>query len=621
MQPNMPMGHEMHDKFWRDDQIMVVFQSDLPLVEGKRINKKALLEKVNVEMQLRQLNDFLQKERQLSVTLSFLDESKQPAPGSKDATPGEHASLHNVSSSAGSQEHAGIYLFGLQTPIQSSAGVIRTSMLSFFRITKGTQSTGDVHANDDPSLILAIVNALNGALGNLRNRNMPIAFSAPSLLSGGTQFSQGCPLMPPLPVEDESCLNWHITLPDLDDDSPLASSQGKGVTVFILDALPERGVIARASEDAEDANPLLHIVNETVKFDYSLMSGLQEIVTMASTGNAGVGKDVYGMHYRTLMPDHGLFIAGIVRDIAPQATIECVRVLDGLCVGDIQTLSKALEKINNRMLSVNPDTGKAGNLHDKPVVINLSLVFPTVDDLAGAGIDVANNDFGSIIAAYPILSLSALTQNGALIVASSGNEGDPREMPEYRPPALYPAAIGDTTNAHHVDGVIAVGAVNGHDQAASYACYPGNHGIGTYGGEIPAVKPADPLDPGSDHPVVTVTDALRGLYSSVEYPPLVADPTPVTQNPAQYYTAPNTNAWAYWIGSSFATPIVSAAAARILANNPKANVYDTLLNLPSGRTVRWDNIDPNTVPAGFLDGPILKAVQVCLPYDDDEGKD
>lgn len=38
------------------------------------------------------------------------------------------------------------------------------------------------------------------------------------------------------------------------------------------------------------------------------------------------------------MPNHGLIIAGIIRDPAPQAQIECIRVLNDYRVSDTNTL-------------------------------------------------------------------------------------------------------------------------------------------------------------------------------------------------------------------------------------------------------------------------------------------
>src|SRR5947209_20618874 len=57
------------------------------------------------------------------------------------------------------------------------------------------------------------------------------------------------------------------------------------------------------------------------------------------------GKDIYGRHVGFPMEDHGLFIADIVRDLAPEANIECIRVLNDFGVGDLRTLCIALNKI------------------------------------------------------------------------------------------------------------------------------------------------------------------------------------------------------------------------------------------------------------------------------------
>ena len=115
--------------------------------------------------------------------------------------------------------------------------------------------------------------------------------------------------------------------------------------------------------------------------------------------------------------------------------------------------------------------------------------------------------------------------------------------------------------------------------------------------------PKVPL-PTSNNPSVDTSDMLRGIYSSVEYPPLSADP------PEQYYAAPDDHAWAYWVGTSFATPIVSALAARILQQQPSltgGGVHNAVLNEAS-RLVQWTNLDGG----GQQQGKMLLAVQKCV---------
>src|SRR5439155_24462161 len=200
-----------------------------------------------------------------------------------------------------------------------------------------------------------------------------------------------------------------------------------------------------------------------------------------------------------------------------------------------------------------------------------------------------------------------------------------------RPAALYPAAL-----VKFFKNIIAVGAAAAAD-AASYSCYPGSYpddnaaspdydphprsyGLATWGGEVPnsdlgEVVPPKPGEAGSDNPTLTIRDAPRGIYSSVEFPPLSAVPA---DPPEQYYTASNENAWAYWIGTSFATPIVSAVVARILELDPTValdgTIYDKLLNLISGRNARWNRLDPAHFLDGKAEGPLLKVSKVCKPY-------
>jgi hypothetical protein len=266
------------------------------------------------------------------------------------------------------------------------------------------------------------------------------------------------------------------------------------------------------------------------------------------------GRDLKGHLYGFHMPDHGLFVTGLIRDLVCKADIEFVRVLNDFGVCSVGVIIKALEDIQHRMMSINPDTGEKGDLNNKPVVINLSLVLtPSEEDLRRVwfGVDpshkmgeMANKKHDSNLLRFHLHKvIQILAASGAVIVASAGNDSNWPDMPGRMGPR-YPAAFQE---------VIAVGAVDKDRNAARYSNYPqspGHHnGIATYGGAIPT----------PDEIEMDCIDAMRGVYSDIRFPTYLADRTPPLD-----YDPQDPNAWAYWSGTSFATPIISAVVARVL---------------------------------------------------------
>src|SRR6266567_457329 len=628
---------DVHNTFWRDDQVCILFLTDIPLLNEAGILNREPLRNLMFELPnnvTRFLNQVVGGAPAIQVQLNFLNGGSHP--DSKVATQTKQAS-HRTDSEDDPGIFPGVYPFEVALPPIDLPlpFTVHTSIAGFFQIevpsqpSSGTplmRASASSGHNSPDSLVVSIVEKINKK-ENLEELNRELSqesgghivatVAAPVWLSGGTGdgITQGCPLTPPMPVSD-SCSNWHIELPDLSPD--LQSKTGEGVTVFILDSFPERGVIERAARDAGDDNLLLREVNETVEFDYNFMSGIKNVQEMGDTQGTFVGKDVYGRHYPILLADHGLFIAGIVHDVAPEASIECIRVLNDLCVGDVQLISKALWNIYLRKVSP-ASMPQAAPLDGKPVVINMSLVIPTDEELKSKNVDPTSGALQDIRANLFYL-IKALTELEVIVVASAGNEADLREMSGgNRPDALRPAAWGN--EPYQLEGIVPVGAVNGSGKATSYSCYPGNRGIATYGGEVPKV----PL-PTSNNPSVDTSDMLRGIYSSVEYPPLSADP------PEQYYTAPDDHAWAYWVGTSFATPIISGLAARILEKKKTTpilgSVRDNVLRAASGSTA-WDRLSSS--PGGAATGAggdititqtgrVIRAMQQCWSIDrDDEG--
>src|SRR5712691_555019 len=593
----------MHNTFWLQDRICVTFD-----VSEKTLNAEELLStgkrqplKENFptifNLMTSQLGVLNGQIADMKVNLDFFPSDDLPIP-------------------------PGVYVF--PEKIDPQAGIVEAKIVSFVKL----------EGNDpvQPGLILRVVNRINQYLQGQQkpggqqgttgaasaspdlsgeNPQVSISSSAPAYLCGATNGAtpdhlvEGCPLTPAIPVPaDTICSSspglWPITLPKIPGE--LKAMTGDGVTVFVLDTLPKRGQIRRAAEAAEENNLLLLDVANNVTFTYpEMLDGLDDPGAL----QAGTGKDIHGRLIGFRMPDHGLFVAGIIRDLAPDANVECIRVLNDFCAGSVQTLIGALNSIYNRMLPIDPDTQKVGDLYNartkspKPVVINLSLVIPddneVLNEVKKAGVDTSQ--FSLKMAREGLLAvIQSLVNLGVVFVASAGNEGDQRFKPmsNVRPNALYPAAFAyNGLNPHH-ERINIVGVVDKDANVTKYSCYPGKGGFASYGGDVP---PKEDIKHGDDKHMTTVDvsklDAPIGLYTSLFYPALSID------DPEFRYPAPNANGWAYWVGTSFATPIVSAVAARALELNLKNPPAVGPIGIPpvpivtsaATERIQWTNLD------------------------------
>jgi hypothetical protein len=534
----------MHNTFWVANQISFTF--DVP------IGTQNVLEALHLQV----LDAFLREHGFFLIPFS----SREYPRLNQDALPLMDA-LVRSSSGPSEQLPPGIYVF------PGTPGTEILHIIAFFRfgiipaqIPLLEDSEGHAQrASLQPVPVL--VSLVNSNLTVLNGLSVPITSAAPNWLCGASNgtdplsfVATGCPLLPPIPVPaDAYCANspglWPISLPDLPQS--LKRLTGDGVTVFVLDTLPKRGDITRAAQAAEEHNLLLLDLENNVKFSYPIMHDLDR----PDPSQPVTGKDITGRLIGFRMPDHGLFVAGIIRDLAPDAQVECIRVLNDWCVGPVQMVIDQLYGILQRILADD------GDLHKKDVVVNLSLVIASDADALAAGIQAA--DLKKIREPLFVM-VQGLADRDVIFAASAGNEGDQRyQVSPTRPDALYPAAFAyyNDPRLHNPYNIIPVGAVNQDGDATSYSCYPGSGGVATYGGDVPAkdnlLKEGNRItikDP-------TALDAVIGVYTALSYPALYyKDPDPT-------YPIPNAHGWAYWVGTSFAAPIASAVAARTLELN------------------------------------------------------
>lgn len=462
----------------------------------------------------------------------------------------------------------------------------------------------------------AIVTLLNQNLDTLRQHGaIPIIAAMPNWMGGANGgITANCPACPPVMVTGDNTVysNWQFTLPQL--SSAMQVPRGDGVTVFVLDTIPTAEDITTSATSAGSNNVLLQSIAEAIGSGQIVID--HQWIPARLAEDIQAGKDLNGTVYGFKMPDHGLFVTGIVHDLVPEANIECVRVLNNSGVGDTAILCQALNAIQQRM--------EEGTLKD--VVINLSLeIMPPDTKLPvvwfgnGDCCCYQAQDLATVIGELGLLRvglhqmIQSLTAQGAIITAASGNESNTNNRPPLRFGPRYPAAFPE---------VIAVGAVDKYWQATSYSDFPalpGKHTcIATYGGAIPLAVPPAPLQPSQPKPTGAITwadveDAVVGVYSRSKYPVLLATDEP----PDGYSAQPASHSWTYWSGTSFAAPLISALAARVieaqrtdplLASMP---VVDVITTAPGQQLLTFDSSALPSTSAFGVDVGVLHAKQVA----------
>lgn len=626
-----PLWWNSQTVYWQANQVAITFHSALTIAHG--------LEQIVSMLRLDHLNRFLNMNGFNLQSFTRRDVPRTPETG-RD----EHEKIEAKEEEEKRQDSAKVPLnstvgkYAFRSPSGAGSVVVcffhsestgNTSSLSDMRAMKGGNGQAVSHTDTTRD----VVTHINQNLDKLRHDgNIPVIAAMPNWVGGGTNgvgndsgVAHGCPITPPIPVPgSEACAGqpgrYPISLPELSET--MQGMTGEGVHVFVLDTVPKVDAIVNAAASAENNNLALAEMVTAIEAG-TMVIGDQSVPDDIKT-SIRTGKDVYGRLFGFDMPDHGLFVAGIIHDLAPDARIECMRVLNDYGIGTFATVCNALQNIQARMLG---DNGL------KQVVINLSLVVtPADEELAGLwygdGCCYHAGDIASILNEVRLLRaglhmvIQSLTSLGAVVVASAGNDSNADAqyiamntgmsmgsgMPLRFGPR-YPAAFPE---------VISVGAVYKNGQAAGYSNYPAlppNHnGIATHGGGRPQVAPPGMAHPAGSKTWATVSDGIIGVFSNTSYPMLSATDAP----PTDYPVPADNYGWAYWAGTSFATPVISALAARVVqarrenAIPSTSSVQDTLTTASGQKAILPGGVMLNNNTDFGYNVTVLRAEQ-CQP--------
>jgi subtilisin family serine protease len=473
-------------------------------------------------------------------------------------------------------------------------------------------------------------------IGPLRREFVPegaqfaILAAHPVWLKTATQGDGGSPGSRP---EPEIAANWVLRCANQAVEAKLAGTDEANVLVALLDTSPTGDQIKGAATRYDPKNWLLdrlageigtrfHVDRDeasdlTAAYNDAHLDRLLPLWRDAQPPD-GASHDPY------LMPDHGLFAAGIVRQFAPKAGIRLIRALDDHGLGDMLFVAHALAELPlrvpagpNQRLIVNLSLGADIPAGADAVEVSYPTAYDQLLQLLGPALladfeteleALATSGNALAVLAENVLTMVRRSHLGladvvgwltdadgavavgalahrALVVAASGNDHeDEQPIKEPRLPA-------------HYENVFSVAATS-IDRSASKFSNRGDEkslqdGIATFGGDATRTASTDlPIIQGGDVGIVSVFSA-----ETVPQPP----------------SAPVTNAtgWVRWAGTSFSTPIISAVAAKVWGYMPGATpeaVMEEVRLLTTGFPV----VPPAAIDPVLM-APILPIEQVQVP--------
>jgi hypothetical protein len=370
-------------------------------------------------------------------------------------------------------------------------------------------------------------------------------------------YATGGPALPPrpapmpnVPPTANTLMGWRVSL--LDPGIPFDPNGAQEAVIAILDTAhhPDR-IYSAAIRPELRRNWLLQRLatnlrsaNGSFEIEYNRYPVTDDVRT---------GRDFQDNSRYYSMPDHGLFVAGLIRDVALRARIRLIRILNDYGGGDLYNLFAALTDLEHELAS--------GSI--RRLVLNLSLtIMPDIRRLSYVWFNHQQWASPRLMGAMRVLThieeglrllFESLYAHGALIVAAAGNDSIlANERGQSPQPPRAPARYETTLSVTSVNSRFAPSAFA---NAASFP--PLNTGVATFGGDAFGSIDANGLP-----------DAVRGVFISSTFPG----------------GEQNTSGWADWCGSSFATPIISGFGAQLLAQGWSATNAMTRIIAGQGRS-------------------------------------
>jgi hypothetical protein len=351
-------------------------------------------------------------------------------------------------------------------------------------------------------------------------------------------YSEGGPAVPPRPAPQLDLaaaanlpVGWHVSF--VDKELSVVANDAEDVTVAILDTSQHPDRLMSASMRPEfKRNRLLQRLagdlrseNGSLEIEYNRYPIISHVRT---------GRDFYNQPAYYNMPDHGVFVTGLIRDIAPGAHIRLIRILNDYGGADLYNLFAALTDLELELVS--------GSI--RRLVINLSLnIMPDVRRLPYIWFDHRQWPSTQLAGAMRVLEhievglrllFESLYAHDVLIVSAAGNDSylvnkQAQKPRPPRAPARYETTLSvASVNSRYMPSVF-----------ANAACMPSsNTGVATFGGDSDGLMDVNGLP-----------EAVRGVYIAPTFPG----------------GEQNLSGWADWSGSSFSTAIISGLGAHLMA--------------------------------------------------------